>query len=1722
MADNVGIYNITAQMELTVTNNPDVSATISSQNLPETKQLNQEITNGDGRVMVTSSYTVDTSGNVVPIDVHSVVRGTPSWTQNDVGYNHSWVSQPFSSTFHEITQRNAILPAFDVVENVLTVPTVYSKSGRGAWDFPEMNGAYIIKPPEALYPYGGYAPLTDNFVVNTTSSADYQIGTHCRVAPTSGPIVGYDVSSGSYNVDPELRVLTGTLLIPGGNDVVVVSSSLISGYGTRVYFSPPYSSSINLLNGGSFRLVTGTLLPIELAYPLTQVPAYYTKTALDVNPTASQSTQRFQKITYSLKANQNLILNSLPTGSAPLLSPVLFDSNLGSYANRTQYDTEWDKNNEYALNFDVQEYGRIRDVKLWIELVSDARGRAQTTTGSAYPWQAFGLQNVQLTLVSPNVNFRSAHPLWNSPSVQTFKTNFNPNLTGTNGWLSNSFYSYIPRTLRSSYLLWDGHGVNDALRYLTSSGDFYDTKAPDGSPWHEFDTDLDMRTIFWDASPVSNPRSITPLFPFATEESPGAARPTQSLITGDHYLSPSYLLARNFGASYIDGLASKDDVDLTGAQIPWFDDQKLGNVNGYSMMTEHVLTQPPPGWLTGPPNALFENWSGSFSIVDQFSTGTVKNRWGFAYEMPAGSADLYLVGGNPDVETLNRIDKIQLAGGGQHGQIVSLGSIPTHAVRTHGLYSINPYGATPGVGFQVLIGGGKTGSLFYFYDPGSTNTYTSRSIGQIRRTTYQPPYTYPYASVPYECNCHTVRYVCSPAIWVPVQMADGSKKQARYLKPGDRVWTRPEHVDDPKYDSYLVTSVVKQFEESVREIHFDDGRMLAFSSEHKLLRGKDWVEVKNLVPGDIIQGSRPGVVKFVKEAPGQFVVRIGVSQAQTYETEGILSHNLPCQNCNANGGYEPPVYCYDVVCSTCYTQYNASVRGYSIVWIGGRVGDSAPAPQAPFWRGYQWSSSDTINIGSPTGPAFTLFRNDVYPTAFYDNQQPAPIGAGNRPHPTYNFPTLATSGPPTVSGLVYDQDTFGVNNRTSRTVQYDIDWYQRSPGTSMTDWNIPHLVLDTDLTLNASYIRGTELYNNRLTDVFTVVIGGNTGWRPVSGTGGGWTSWDLSSGGNALNGNTIVEVPFCDYVPGRGSVSGRASAFISIGGSPSTNAAAGNGIVKVAYYYANSPSDNNPYFNTAGWISPATGSALGLFDVPVAGADSLPVAVVSASVCIDYDSNRVYVAGGIGPNLPGETATWGTANIWACGLEHDGIGNITGMPSTAWYKAGTLPSGSYAAESFIYKGFYYVFGGAKGQGVDKQTIPWAFRAYIGQSGSLGEWTATQYPMPDVDYVSGTYVSPRSGTGAGLLDGASFVYPDPAYSPDADKYIYIIGGTKGWYDPTKGYWPSDYPGKAGAAGPSGSMFFPRLGSSQLYSAKISVVDGGTSRLAAGDEWQTAGGQIGPETIRPAYPLLDDVYARFITSSLQTSEFKLPVSKITGFRPGLKNTEVHGIWKLRIANPAGPFDPSAQEFIGSGTAYNVNPSGGVWFRQARLEFLIDKGSSAQEMVYPYPSRKRMYDRSSQVSVSDRRRVDVISGSAYWDTGISYVYSAVTQEYGRSVGITQMTGTSLDGFAVFTRLTGALAEILSSSYGNSTPSWYLGNEFGTPYIPISSGTNSDSFDTSALSVSASQFYLSKVTDQQPTVPYDNTLQAYLNRIKAIRTTDQIRDDALTALDNTGSYFG
>lgn len=228
--------------------------------------------------------------------------------------------------------------------------------------------------------------------------------------------------------------------------------------------------------------------------------------------------------------------------------------------------------------------------------------------------------------------------------------------------------------------------------------------------------------------------------------------------------------------------------------------------------------------------------------------------------------------------------------------------------------------------------------------------------------------------------------------------------------------------------------------------------------------------------------------------------------------------------------------------------------------------------------------------------------------------------------------------------------------------------------------------------------------------------------------------------------------------------------------------------------------------------------------------------------------------------------------------------------------------------------------------------------------------------------------------------------------------------------------------------------------------------GPGGIAAVNEWPTTGSNYGTNQIRPFLPLLDPIFARKrITDELPTVGLNLTSSDAiftpnawSGFRPGLRGTQISGTWEILFTQNNLSLVPVSAAF-----------------RQVRLEFTYETSPS---FLRPRISRRfspRLSGPRYLFSISgsdDSNNVFGISfpgkGSASWDWYVTDIFTADDNhgEIGRSFGISlNPAGTAqVNSPALTYRLSGALADIVGS-----TPSWLLDRFTGMPAIPESSAT-------------------------------------------------------------------
>lgn len=282
--------------------------------------------------------------------------------------------------------------------------------------------------------------------------------------------------------------------------------------------------------------------------------------------------------------------------------------------------------------------------------------------------------------------------------------------------------------------------------------------------------------------------------------------------------------------------------------------------------------------------------------------------------------------------------------------------------------------------------------------------------------------------------------------------------------------------------------------------------------------------------------------------------------------------------------------------------------------------------------------------------------------------------------------------------------------------------------------------------------------------------------------------------------------------------------------------------------------------------------------------------------------------------------------------------------------------------------------------------------------------------------------------------------------------------------------------------------------------------GLGGVANDNEFATTGSNLGPATTKPIFSLLDE-----ITQSQIVLFTGKPNSEIIiGKRPGLRGTEMHGRWELTVE---------------TGIPYDEFPTDGknkqMYFRQVRLEITSEKNidsnyRNGRIQKLRNSSTKKKGEKttitfmSSTISdiISDHGLSIEIDEFALSETSAEAPYSPY-----RTFGITSNTGSTSD-FAVFARITGSLSDRLTASLGFHHA--FLNNEFGTPYIPLSSGSGESMTFISPAS-SNNKALISKIFEPKTLVSKATTLKSGLTKFNTTRTTRDLMNDAVSKISGS-----
>jgi len=129
-----------------------------------------------------------------------------------------------------------------------------------------------------------------------------------------------------------------------------------------------------------------------------------------------------------------------------------------------------------------------------------------------------------------------------------------------------------------------------------------------------------------------------------------------------------------------------------------------------------------------------------------------------------------------------------------------------------------------------------------------------------------------------------------PAPWVPILLPNGDTIPAGNLRTGMLI--RTQHEKTLRWGNHVVVTV--SLANNIRwDVSLNDGRIICLAFNHRIyVDGLGWKEVHELRQGDRLIGDKPGTVHLAKYRDRGPVVKIGIEDAHTYQTSGILSHNI--------------------------------------------------------------------------------------------------------------------------------------------------------------------------------------------------------------------------------------------------------------------------------------------------------------------------------------------------------------------------------------------------------------------------------------------------------------------------------------------------------------------------------------------------------------------------------------------------------------------------------------------------------------------------------------------------------------------------------------------------------------------------------------------------------------------------------------------------------------
>lgn len=290
--------------------------------------------------------------------------------------------------------------------------------------------------------------------------------------------------------------------------------------------------------------------------------------------------------------------------------------------------------------------------------------------------------------------------------------------------------------------------------------------------------------------------------------------------------------------------------------------------------------------------------------------------------------------------------------------------------------------------------------------------------------------------------------------------------------------------------------------------------------------------------------------------------------------------------------------------------------------------------------------------------------------------------------------------------------------------------------------------------------------------------------------------------------------------------------------------------------------------------------------------------------------------------------------------------------------------------------------------------------------------------------------------------------------------------------------------------------------------------GPGGTAAASEWPTTGSNYGADYIKPVYPLLDNV----VEKTIKTPGFgpsQIIDKAYEGYRPGLRGTEMNGVWELVVVNNRDYYTVG-----GGGFAYanDAEKRKICYFRQFRLEITYEKNLKTTTSLNRFKrgsvSKGGFGGRYAYITGSSGITYGALYGRNYYSAPLrgeyeTEVYSVADEQPGMTFGITDNTGSS--DFAVFSKLTGSIETVISGSQYVNLQYKFLNNEFGTPLIPLNSGSDYVQVENQNL-IRNENSTINDLIGSRKNVTGATNIKNLLNKTDSSKTRRQMIERSLT----------